>query len=124
MTEPSVPSTEAAPDSAIRLAWQASPDYQLVFVLNHGADGNFIAVACAIRSRQVDFSGDTCPLPLQLATKDRHGRDVSIRMQLAPGHGAYAGAVWCDIKVPGYSFEGHALAFSGNLSGPAPYTIW
>jgi len=41
-----------------------------------------------------------------------------------PAEAPYSGAVWCDIKVPGFDFEGEAFQFSNQYDGAPPYTVW
>lgn len=124
MTDTNAQSGNASPGSTVQLVWPASTDYQFTFVLSYGANGNFVAVTCSIRSNQASFSGNPYALPLQLAQKDNAGRAVSIQMQTMAGSGGYAGAVWCKINVPGFIFEGAAFEFSAQVSGPPPLTVW
>ena len=119
-----LPAQQTAPGSTVRLFWQASADYQFVFLLIYDDSGDYVTLLCEPRSKKTNFYGNNYYLPLSLKTQDSLKQDVSIQMRLAPGSSPYAGAVWCKINVPGFVFEGNAFEFSANLSGPAPTTIW
>lgn len=119
-----IPAPQTVPGSTVRLFWQASADYQFIFLLVYSSGGNYVTLMCEIRSRKTNFHGNNYYLPLLLQTQDVLKQDVRIEMNLAPGSSGYAGALWCKIEVPGFSFEGNAFEFSATSSGPAPLTIW
>jgi len=103
----------------IELKWQASSDYCFVFLLCYDDNGAYAGMRISIISPVSQFSGDgyTLPVALQSATE-------SISMKLVPAEAPYSGAVWCDIKVPGFDFEGEAFQFSNQYDGAPPYTVW
>ncbi|ROZ77052.1 hypothetical protein [Ramlibacter sp. WS9] len=119
-----LPVQQTAPGTTVRLVWQASADYQFIFLLVYSDSGNFATLLCEIRSRKTDFHGNNYYLPLSLQTQDSLAQDVRIQMQLRPGSAPYAGAVWCKINVPGFVFQGNAFEFSANASGLPPLTVW
>ncbi len=79
---------------------------------------------CKIVSRTTNFRGNKYFLPLRLLTQDLGSNVVSVRAQLGAGTGGFDHAVWCDIDVPGFDFEGNAFQFNGKTSGAAPETVW
>ncbi len=119
-----IPAPQTVPGSTVRLFWQASADYQFIFLLVYSTGGNYVTMMCEIRSKKTNFYGNNYFMPLLLQTQDSLKQNVRIEMRLAPGSGAYAGAVWCKINVPGFIFEGNAFEFSATSSGPAPLTSW
>jgi hypothetical protein len=121
-----LPVQQTVPGTTVRLEWQASADYQFVFLLvyNDNDNGNFTTLLCEIRSRKVNFHGNNYYMPLSLQAQDSLGQDVRIQMRLAAGNSPYAGALWCKIDVPGFVFQGNAFEFSATSSGPAPLTVW
>lgn len=119
-----LPVQQTVPGSTVRLFWQASADYQFVFLLVYDDNGNYVTMVCEPRSKKTNFYGNNYYLPLSLQTQDSLKQDVSIQMRLAAGSSPYAGAVWCKINVPGFVFEGNAFEFSASRSGPAPTTVW
>jgi hypothetical protein len=120
----SLPAQQTVPGSTVRLFWQASEDYQFVFLLVYDDNGNYVTQVCEPRSKKTNFYGNNYFLPLSLQTQDTLKQDVSIYMELRPGSSPYAGAVWCKIEVPGRKIEGIAFEFSASKSGPAPKTMW
>lgn len=119
-----LPAQQTVQGSTVRLFWQASADYQFVFLLVYDDSGDYVTLVCEPRSKKTNFYGNNYYLPLSLKTQDSLKQDVNIQMRLVPGSSPYAGAVWCKINVPGFVFEGNAFEFSANLSGLAPMTIW
>jgi hypothetical protein len=119
-----LPAQQTVPGSTVRLFWQASTDYQFVFLLVYDDNGKYVTMVCEPRSKKTNFYGNNYYLPLSLQTQDSLKQDVSIQMHLAAGSSPYAGAVWCKINVPGFVFEGNAFEFSATTSGPAPTTVW
>ena len=118
-TEPlAIPAAETVPGSQITLRWNASADYRFIFKLVYDAAGRFSTVMCQIESTQIDFHGYNYFLPLKMVTGDRAGQPVRIDMSLRPGSGIYQGAIWCNINVPDFQFQGVALEFSGNVNTP------
>ena len=114
----------ASAGTTVKLDWQASADYQFIFQLLYDVNGNFATIQCEMRGRKVDFPGNPYSLPLSLQTQDASKQEVRIAMRMGPGSPPYAGAVWCEINVPGFVFQGNAFEFSGNTSGPPPVTVW
>lgn len=119
-----IPAQQTVPGSTVRLFWQASADYQFVFLLVYDDSGNYVTMVCEPRSKKTNFYGNNYYLPFSLQTQDSLKQGVSIQMRLAAGSSPYAGAVWCKINVPGFVFEGNAFEFSATTSGPAPMTVW
>jgi hypothetical protein len=119
-----IPAQQTVPGSTVRLFWQASADYQFVFLLVYDDNGNYVTQVCEPRSKKTNFYGNNYYLPLSLQTQDALKQNVSIQMKLVPGSSPYAGAVWCKINVPGFVFEGNAFEFSATASGLPPLTIW
>ncbi len=119
---PDVPVME---DQVQCLTWHATPEHGFEFRLIYGPDGRFKSLECAMHSRQMIHAlNDVYPLPLSLKCLDAAGRNVEIRMTLAPNHGPWIYRVQCQIDVPGFQFEGTAFVFSDEINGPAPNTIW
>ncbi|WP_411878056.1 hypothetical protein [Polaromonas sp. YR568] len=119
-----IPARQTVPGSTVRLFWQASADYQFVFLLVYDDNGSYVTMMCEARSRKTNFHGNNYYLPLSLQMQDSLKQAVSIQMRLAVGSSPYAGAVWCKISVPGFTFEGNAFEFSANTSGLPPLTVW
>lgn len=119
-----IPAQQTVPGRTVRLFWQASADYQFVFLLVYDDNGKYVTMVCEPRSKKTNFYGNNYYLPLSLQTQDALKQSVSIQMELRPGSSPYAGAVWCKINVPGFVFEGNAFEFSAGTSGPAPTTVW
>lgn len=115
---------EVMDGQVIRLVWPATEQFAFDFELIHGPDGRFKALRCSVHGRSLRFEEEGYPLPLSLKTQDREGRKVEIRMQLVAGHAPYEHGVWCRIDVPDFQFEGMAFAFSDDVSGIPPLTIW
>lgn len=108
----------------IPLVWPATEELAFYFERIHGLDGRFKALRCSIRGRSMRFQEAAYLLPLSLKTQDRDGRNVEIRMHLVAGQMSYEHGVWCHIDVPDFRFEGMAFAFSDDVSGAPPLTIW
>ncbi len=117
------PAVLKAQSQTVELSWQASPDFRFDFTLVYDQGGYLVAIRCRMSSTRVDAQGDNY-LPWSLSTRTAGQQDVNIEMQMAPTSGAYDGAVWCDIRVPGFVFQGAAFLFSATISGPAPETVW
>ena len=120
----SLPAQQLVPGHTVRLDWPASWDYRFIFQLVYGSNGQFVTLVCEIRSNKTNFYGNNYFLPLSLQTQDSWKQDVRIQMKVVPASSPYAGAVWCSIHVPGFTFEGCAFEFAAAYDGPAPYTIW
>lgn len=119
-----IPAQQTVPGRTVRLFWQASPDYQFVFLLVYDDSGKYVTMVCEPRSKKTNFYGNNYYLPLSLQTQDSLKQGVSIQMELRPGSSPYAGAVWCKINVPDLVFQGNAFEFSADISGPAPLKCW
>ncbi|KQO21407.1 hypothetical protein ASF11_24190 [Acidovorax sp. Leaf76] len=119
-----LPKQQVVAGNTIRMIWPASADYQFIFQLIYSSSGQFVTLVCEIRSRKANFYGNDYFLPLSLQTQDSSKQSVRIQMKLTPASSPYAGAVWCQINVPGFIFEGHAFEFSATYDGPPPYTVW
>ncbi|CAN7603905.1 hypothetical protein [Polaromonas sp. LjRoot131] len=121
-----IPAQQTVPGSTVRLFWQASTDYQFVFLLVYDDNGKYVTMVCEPRSKKTNFYGNNyfLPLSLSLQTQDALKQNVSIQMELRPGSSPYNGAVWCKINVPGFVFQGNAFEFSATTSGPEPMKSW
>ncbi len=119
-----LPVQQTVPGNTITLNWPASADYQFIFQLVYTSTGNFATLVCEIRSKKTNFYGNNYYLPLSLQTQDSLKQSVQIQMTLEPGSSPYAGAVWCQIHVPGFIFEGNAFEFSATYAGLPPRTVW
>ncbi len=120
----SIPAQQTVPGSTVRLTWQASADYQFIFLLVYSSSGDYHTMVCEIRSKKTNFYGNNYFMPLSLQTQDSAKQDVNIQMKLVSGSNGYAGALWCKISVPGFVFQGEPFQFSATTMGPAPQTIW
>jgi len=118
------PQPAVSGEQTITLTWPASADYTFVFVLSYSASGAYVATTVDIQSPTSSFNGDIDTLPVALQTPASAEQQETIAMQVVALSGVYSDAVWCDIHVPGFVFEGNAFEFSAQYDGPAPLTAW
>jgi hypothetical protein len=134
-----VPPPVMVEGTVLELSWPASPQYRFDFSLLYDSDGRFLCLTCRARARARSgalserdhadfFQEQQRAIPLDLV--GRTDPDYWIRMHLIRGSGASDAsgsprqALWCQIALPGFVFDGAALEFHGALDQGSPATCW
>ena len=126
-----VPPVEAVRGRTDTYTWPASarPEYSLTFYLVWDENDVLRTALCRIRSREKDFRDHKYVLTL---AKDMdfitHGPEPepgSFLIELRPGGDGYDNAVFADIRVPGFRFQGEVMQFMHDRRSPKPLQkIW
>jgi hypothetical protein len=106
------------------LQWPAAEGAAFTFMLHYDVHNAFIGLMCRIQLASLDFHDHDYFMPIRLATEDREKKPVQISMRQIKGTEGYDAAIWCDINVPGFRFDGVAFEFHDDAGKGEPYVIW
>lgn len=127
-----VPPAETVPGSTDTYVWEASDDplWTFTFYLIYDDAGLFRGVFCKIRNDEIDFYANKYTLPIKLDLKfpkrpsDQAPRTGSLMIDLKSG-GSYSFAIYGEIQVPGFNFQGDIMRFMNDKNSSKPVEkIW
>lgn len=118
------PRAKVVPGKVQKLEWSPVDGTTFTFLLNYDNDGSFSTVLSHIALTTLDFHDHDYFLPCEIDTRDKYKNKVQIQMKIIAGNNGYDGAVWCDLTVPGFKFEGVAFEFYHQHGKGDPQTIW
>lgn len=132
-----VPPALTVPGSTDVLTWHAcsSPMWSFTFTMIYDAAGKFTSVLCTIHSSEKNFEQNEYDLPLSLdLTFEPTLTEPGIRtgtIEIVQRAGAkignvdYEKAIYAEIKVPGFNFQGDLMQFMNSKTSPYPIQkIW
>ncbi|MCF6282668.1 MAG: hypothetical protein L3J28_10775 [Candidatus Polarisedimenticolaceae bacterium] len=118
------PAAQPVPGTTVTLTWKAADNLTFTFSLNYDSANKFSLLLCRIQLDSLNFHGHDYFMPLSLSTVDRDNKVVEIKMHKVSGSGGYDAALWCNIQVPGFQFEGVAFEYYNTTGKGAPKTCW
>jgi hypothetical protein len=132
-TPVAVPAAGKVPGSTSVYVWNAiaNPQWTFTFYLIYGDDKNFTDALCKIQSNQKDFRSNKYDLPVSLnltfppRPPEMIQRTGTIKIELRTGQGTYDNAIYADIRLPGFNFQGELIRFMTARESPDPVqTSW
>ncbi len=118
------PSQAKVDGTVTTLQWPAAAGTEFTFRFSYASDKQLSAVLVNMEMDTLDFHGHDYFLPLYLNTRDRAKNTVKINIECITGTGPYDKALWCRIDVPGFKFDGIAVAYFTDSDSGEPFTIW
>jgi hypothetical protein len=127
-----VPPARRVPGATDTYVWKASvaPQWTFTFYLIYDDGGRFRQVLCQVRNDEIDFYANKYILPLKLnltfpvRPSDLGQRTGSLKIELKGG-GSYNYAIYAEIQVPGFNFQGEIMRFMADRNAPEPVEqIW
>jgi hypothetical protein len=123
-----VPPAETVPGATDKYAWPAcdSPRWSFTFYLiydeQEDGQGNtktmFQKALCVIHSTAKDFKANKYELALIMdlyfEQKDSEPKPGWIEISMQPGGDGYDNAIYAEIRVPGFSFQGEIMQFMND----------
>ncbi|MGM0593961.1 MAG: hypothetical protein ACQETD_05425 [Pseudomonadota bacterium] len=120
--EPPPPLTVAGTTETLR--WQPNQGTTFTFLLNYDESGQFAALLIRVQLATLNLQDHNYFMPMSLATTDCNKEPVRIHMEEVPGSNGFDIALWCQIEVPGFKFEGVAFELFTQQGQGEPFTIW
>jgi hypothetical protein len=117
-----------------RYLWKAcdKPQWSFTFYLTTDDGGAFTGLLCGIDTTELNFDGVAYYLPVKLVLQflspdgTTPASQGTIDLNLCPGGSDYEYALYGDIRVPGFNFQGEIMRFSSQPNDPCKpvETIW